>query len=443
MSLQQAACLLVVLVVFVALTQRGRMQPFLALILAGAGFGYAAGMATSQVGKAFGLGFQQGIATLGLIVVLGAMLTEIADATGASARIRAAARGWPRRSLPLTLIGLVAGLASTPAAAFAVLSPLRRAIGGQAPRPALALGLALSASHGLLLPAPVILAAVTILGADWSTALLYGLPAALVAALAGALVARGAAANDDTLPEAAEVLDGEILHAPGRAALMLILVSAVLIGLLITQSLGDIASEPLGGGSNREFLIGLGRPLILLLVGVGAMLLLTWHWPRGGLTEEGWPGRAIARVAGLVLTIGAAAGLSKLAQETGMAEMNAERLLGWNPGPSLVLVLPFVIAAIMKLLQGSSLVAAITAAGMMMELLAPLGLGDAPGRAFAALAIGAGAMTASHINDGLFWLVTDAARLRPGTALARFSLGTALQGAVALAVLILLRLMIA
>ncbi len=145
-------------------------------------------------------------------------------------------------------------------------------------------------------------------------------------------------------------------HAPGRAALVLILVSAVLIGLLITQSLGDIASEPLGGGSNREFIIGLGRPLILLLVGVGAMLLLTWHWPHGGLTEEGWPGRAIARAAGLVLTVGAAAGLSKLAQETGMAEMNAERLLGWNPGPALVLVLPFAVAAIMKLLQGSSLV---------------------------------------------------------------------------------------
>jgi GntP family gluconate:H+ symporter len=442
MSLQQAVCLLVVLVVFVALTQRWRMQPFLALIIAGAGFGYAAGMATSQVGKAFGLGFQQGIATLGLIVVLGAMLTEVADATGASARIRAAARGWQRRSLPLTLIGLIAGIASTPAAAFAVLSPLRRAIGGQAPRPALALGLALSASHGLLLPAPVILAAVTILGADWSTALLYGLPAALVAALAGSLMARTAAADHDTLPETTEAMDATY-HAPGRAALVLILVTAVLIGLLITQSLGDIASEPLGGGSNREFLIGLGRPLILLLVGVGAMLLLTWHWPRGGLTEEGWPGRAIARVAGLVLTIGAAAGLSKLAQETGMAEMNAERLLGWNPGPSLVLVLPFSVAAIMKLLQGSSLVAAITAAGMMMELLAPLGLGDAPGRAFAALAIGAGAMTASHINDGLFWLVTDAARLRPGTALARFSLGTALQGAVALAALILLRLMTA
>ncbi len=77
-----------------------------------------------------------------------------------------------------------------------------------------------------------------------------------------------------------------------------------------------------------------------------------------------------------------------------MAEMNAERLLGWNPARRWCWCCPSRVAAIMKLLQGSSLVAAITAAGMMMELLAPLGLGDAAGRAFAALAIGAGAMTA-------------------------------------------------
>ncbi|WP_442757531.1 GntT/GntP/DsdX family permease, partial [Pseudomonas sp. PM2] len=80
---------------------------------------------------------------------------------------------------------------------------------------------------------------------------------------------------------------------------------------------------------------------------------------------------------------------------------------------------------------------------MMMELLAPLGIDNASGRAFAALAIGAGAMTGSHINDGLFWLVADAARLRPGAVLARFSFGTALQGAAALAALILLRLLTA
>ncbi len=68
------------------------------------------------------------------------------------------------------------------------------------------------------------------------------------------------------------------------------------------------------------------------------------------------------------------------------------------------------------------------------------------GAHFATLAIGAGAMTASHINDGLFPPLARH-RCRPATTrarlMARFSLGTALQGAVALAALILLRLMTA
>lgn len=438
MSLQQAAVLLIALAFVVLATARGRLDSFLALVLAAVGFGVGAAMSTSQIGKAFGVGFGQTVASLGLIVVGAAMLTEIADATGASAWLRTRARGWRRRSLPLAGVGLIAGLGSTPAAAFAVLSPLRRAIGGEAPRPALAVGLALVATHGLVLPAPVVLAAVTILGADWSTALAYGIPAALLAAIVGALIARLAPADETALAEAADAVEEPSFHPPGRAALALVLVSAALVGLLITQSLGDIASEPLGGGSNREFLIALGRPLVLLLAGVVLMLAMAWHWPRGGLTEDGWAGRGLTRAARLVLIVGAAGGLAKLAQDTGMAEMNAERLLDWRPDPALALVLPFALAAIIKTLQGSSLVAAITAAGMMMELLAPLGLASGAGRALAALAVGAGAMAVSHINDGLFWLVADAGRMRAGPTLARFSLGTLIQAVAALAALLLL-----
>ena len=60
---------------------------------------------------------------------------------------------------------------------------------------------------------------------------------------------------------------------------------------------------------------------------------------------------------------------------------------------------PFLIAAAIKTLQGSSLVAAITAAGMVQPLLLPLGLDDPNGKALAALAVGAGAMTVCHVND--------------------------------------------
>jgi len=439
MSLYQAAYFAVALVLLALATQRGRVQPFLALVLAAAGFGVAAGMSTSGVGKSFGLGFAQSVNALGLTLVAAAFMAEIADASGATAWLQHAASGRRRRSLPLAVIGLVGGLASTPAAAFAVLSPLRRGMSGDSPRSALVLGLSLSASHGLVIPAPVMLASLTILAGDWPLSVAFGLPLALLLMLVGMGLARGMSGEARPVDTAAAI-DGASLHAPRRGAWALWLVSAVLIALLITQSLGDIASEPLGGGSNREFLIALGRPLVLLLVGTGLLLLLSWHWEPGGLTEEGWAGRAIRRAAGLVLLIGAAGGLSKIAQDTGMAEMNAERLLGFAPPGALALALPFALAAIMKILQGSSLVAAITAAGMVMELVGPLGLGDPAGRTLAALAVGAGAMTGSHINDGFFWLVGQAARLPAGSALARVSLGTAVQGVVALAALIVLRL---
>ena len=52
-----------------------------------------------------------------------------------------------------------------------------------------------------------------------------------------------------------------------------------------------------------------------------------------------------------------------------MAELLGERLLAWPAG----LLVPFLIAAVMKSLQGSSLVAAIATAGMVQPLLTPLG----------------------------------------------------------------------
>ncbi|WAC27436.1 GntP family permease [Ancylobacter sp. SL191] len=439
MSLQQAAFFALAVLALVLLAQRGRVQPFLALTLSAIGFGYAAGMSTSHVAKAFSLGFGQSLNALGLIVVGAAFMAEIANATGATARLQARAAGRTHRALPLAVLGLVASVASAPAAAFALLNPLRRGLGGDSPRSALVLGLSLSAGHGLLVPAPVMLASFTILGADWRLTLAIGLPLAILLTLLGVALARATTSDVPVPVDTAPLIDGETMHAPRRGALALWVVSLGLVALLVTQSLGDIASEPLGGGSNREFLIALGRPVVLLLAGTGALLLLSWHWERGGLTESGWAGRAITRVAGLVLLIGAAGGLAKIAQETGMAEMNAERLIPYAPAGALALLLPFALAAVVKTLQGSSLVAAITAAGMMMELVAPLGLGDPMGRALAALAIGAGAMGASHINDGFFWLVGQAARLPAGSVIARFSLVTLAQGLVAAILLVALR----
>jgi gluconate:H+ symporter, GntP family len=116
-------------------------------------------------------------------------------------------------------------------------------------------------------------------------------------------------------------------------------------------------------------------------------------------------------------------------------------VLAWHIGPFAILV-PFFVAAVMKTFQGSSLVAAITAAGMMQPLMTALGLDGGNARALAALAIGAGAMTISHVNDDYFWLVSDRAGFAPLRGLTAFSVGTLLQGFLAVVVLLLLSLLI-
>ena len=126
-----------------------------------------------------------------------------------------------------------------------------------------------------------------------------------------------------------------------------------------------------------------------------------------------------------------------------MAEMLAERLAGWHGWVIGGVLVPFVVAAAMKTLQGSSLVAAITAAGIVHPILPQLGLADANAKALAALAVGAGAMTISHVNDEYFWVVTQSAGLRPLRGLATVGLGTLLQGLIAAAALLIMSFIVA
>jgi gluconate:H+ symporter, GntP family len=203
------------------------------------------------------------------------------------------------------------------------------------------------------------------------------------------------------------------------------------------QSLGDIPSEPLGGGTARELVIGVGRPLVLLIAGIAIMVIGNARLAGRLIADDTWSTRVLGSSAVILLTVGAAGGLQRLCQETGMAELLGEQVAGWHLSGAGALLIAFLIAATVKTLQGSSLVAAITAAGIMQPLLIPLGLDAATARALATLAVGAGAMTASHINDDFFWLASLTSGMRPLRALGVLTAGTLLQGILAVVMLMI------
>lgn len=440
MPFVQAPLLLVAIVAVAAATRSGRLHPLLALVPIAAVFGFAAGLDTGLVAKAFGAGFTQAIYSPGLVIVAAALVGGIADSSAAAAWLaqKFERSRWRGATGTAAGLGLIAGLASSPAMAFALLTPLLRAVSG-APQKreagAIASALALSAGHGLLLFSPVSMAAASIFDASWGRVILYGLPLAIVLAAFGGGWARWLAAriaSKPSLPDAASVLEKRGRWSAG----VFVVATAIPLMMLIEQSLGSIPSEPLGGGHARELVLAAGRPLYLSSAALLIMLVGLWRISAKLLGDAAWVGRTLGNAAGLLLIVGAAGGLQRLCQETGMAELLGEQWLGWHIGGPLALFVPFLIAATIKTLQGSSLVAAIAAAGMVQPILVPLGLAGDSGRALAALAVGAGAMTVSHINDEFFWLVCGAADLRPTRGLGVFTVGTLAQGIIAIAALL-------
>ena len=433
--------------VLILATQWRQFHPFLALVVIAPAFGAIAGYTTSQLGGNFGSGFSEKIYSPGLVIVAAAIIAGLAESTGASDRLTAkiARWRWLGSNWIGALLGMIAGIAASPASAFALLTPLIPPIGGASVRSrqaaSIALALAISASHGLALFAPVPVAAAAVLGADWGLVAMFGLPLASLLAAFGAAFARwpsGFKAEEDLLTAEPQPGAG---NRSGGSSIILVLAAAIPLVMLIEQSLGDIPSEPLGGGPARELVLGIGRPLMLFLVGVGIMII---GQPRQGLSllgDPAWMRRVLGNVASVLLIVCAAGGLQRLCQLTGMAEMLGERALGWHLG-TLGVLIPFVAAAAIKTLQGSSSVAAIAAAGMVEPVLSTIGLADANGKALAALAVGAGAMTVSHVNDEYFWLVTQSLGFRPLRGLAAVSLGMLLQGIIAAAALLVLSVLI-
>lgn len=340
----------------------------------------------------------------------------------------------------MTGCGLVGGLGAVGEFAFVLLMPLADALARRLGRPAAAtalpLALAIIATNTALVPAPGPVAAAAILSADlWQTAC-WGAVVATAAAAAGwvfALFAGGWRSSPVEPDDAAPGTPPTAASAPLPAILPGMLPVLLPLLLLIVSSAGHMPSEPLGGGWTREILLTLGQPLTLLLVTLAAAVVAAGGLrPQALPLSEHWVGQTLRQAAGIALLVGAAGAFSRVLQNAGLDSMLGDDLAGARLG----ILLPFAIAAAMKLAQGNSMLAVITTAGLIQPALPQLGLDDETGRALCAVAVGAGSMVASHVNDTLFWTFTRLCRLTPAEGLRLLTLGTLVQGAAAGAALL-------
>ncbi len=106
-------------------------------------------------------------------------------------------------------------------------------------------------------------------------------------------------------------------------------------------------------------------------------------------------------VASVLLVVGAGGGFGRVLDAAGVGAAIQGVASGLQLSP---LLLGWVIAALLRIAVGSATVAIVTAAGIMAPVAAAV-----PGTNMELLviALGAGSIIASHVNDGGFWLVKE------------------------------------
>ena len=422
----------IAIIVMIIAISKFKIHPFLAIMTISLILGLVAGIpltdqtaadgtVTQGLANVIGAGFSGTFTSIGIVIILGALIGTILEKTGAALKladmvIRLVGKNHPE--LAIELMGWVVSIPVFCDSGFVILNPIRKALVNRTGVSSVAMTVALSSglyiSHVFIPPTPGPIAAASTLGIGNNMLLVMGMGALcsifpliagyFYATHIGKKVTSDDEANASDVKKTYEELVAEYGHLPnGLNALAPIIVPIILMGL------SSIASMAGWTGAVSELLQFLGTPIIALAVGtVFGVFQLATAQQLGSfykLTDD------TLKTVGPILFVTAAGGvLGKVIASTDLVNyitQNATLL------ETIGIFFPFILAAILKTAQGSSTVALTTTAGIVAPILPVLGL-DSPVRtALTVMAIGAGAMTVSHANDSYFWVVTNFGAMTP------------------------------
>ncbi|WAP58017.1 GntP family permease [Streptomyces sp. S465] len=407
-----------------------RLQPFVALLGVSIAVGLAAGLSvtelfgTVQKSDAVSLiesGMGGILGHIAIIIGLGTMLGAILEVSGGAEALSARLLGIfgeKRAPLAMGLTGLIFGIPVFFDVGIFVLAPIVYAAAKRSGKSillyAMPLLAGLSMTHAFLPPHPGPVAAAGLLHVDLGWVILMG----IVVGIPSVLAAWGYAAwigkrvfvpVPQDMVEAAEE-SREAVAAQQRAsgatpaerpvsvATVLTIIGAPLV-LILCATFSSIALDPSTGRSVIEFF---GHPFVALTIA----LLLAYYllgirrgWSRKSL--ETVSTASLKPVGNILLVVGAGGVFGAVLKGSGVAQALAD---AFDSAGLPVIVLAWLISVVLRVAQGSATVAIVTTAGIVTPLLADGHYSQAH-LALVIMAISAGSIFASHVNDGGFWMV--------------------------------------
>jgi len=421
-----------------------RIHPFVALLAAAIGVGLAAGMAPQRVIDAITAGMGNTLGFVAVVVGLGSIFGMMLEESGGAERLAdrlVAACGPERAAIALGLVGFLVCIPVFLDVALVMLLPLAVAAGRRTGAPvtrfALPMLAGMAVTHAFVPPTPGPTAVANLLGADlgWviTVGVLAGLPTLLITATIAARVLSRLAAGH--VPEAAA---GMTAGRPRRtwAPPHLGVVIALLV-LPLVLIVGDTAVRAVWG-EDRPAAIWLplvGHPFTALLIAtLGSFYFLG--------VRLGMPAAEVQRIAeralepaGVILLVTGAGGVFKqVLIDSGAGQAVAASL---TAAALPTVVVAWLVAALIRVLQGSATVAMITAAGLVAPLVESAGRPE-PFAALVTVAIASGGTVASHVNDSGFWLVGKFLGLSVGDTLRTWTVQETIIGVLGLVFVIMI-----
>lgn len=414
-NFQLLAATLLGIVLLLLLVTKFKINAFISLLIASIFVGLGAGMPANQVLTSMQEGMAGTLGFVATVVGLGAIFGQILEHSGGAESVaRTLIKKFGRDKAPWSMVitGFVVAIPVFLDVGFIILVPLIYALSRDTGKSLLYYGIPLLAglavTHAFIPPTPGPIAVADILGADLGWVILFGfivgIPTAILAGpVFGKYIGNKIHISIPDYVDMENEVHKEDADLPPFSLLLLIISVPLLLilGNTITAALIDQGiTEP---QFLTEAVIFIGHPFSALTIAV--LIAMYWLGTRRGTTREQLSKLSMEAMkpAGVIILITGAGGVFKqVLVDSGVGDMLA---IGMSDLGLPVIVLAWLIAAAVRVTQGSATVAMITAAGILAPIMLSFEISD-PHKALIVLSIAAGSTILSHVNDSGFWLVS-------------------------------------
>lgn len=401
----------------IVLVMKTKTHTFIALLLAAAVAGLVGGMEPADAVSAISSGFGNTLASTGIIIGLGVMLGGVLEKTGAAERLAYSVIkliGSGKEEWALGVTGWIVSIPVFADSALVIFRPLTKALsrvtGKSVIGLALALACGLQCTHTMVPPTPGPLTAAGMMGVDVGQMILVGAGLSIPILIVSVLYSKWIGKKIYQIPNIDGTYDRKEFKAEYIKKLneldsvmndkdlpgLLPSVAPIVVPLILIFLKTGIGLTSIDSGILYYVISFLGEPIVALSIGT----TLAVYGLAGKMGQKeliGIMNESIKDTGIIMLITGAGGALGNVVKVSGIGDVLGEMVVNW---PIPAILIPVIIAAMMRIALGSATVAITTAASLTAPLLGALGIAPV----ILAQACCIGAFSFGYFNDSGFWV---------------------------------------